>query len=179
MSGEERRMFAKTKRVALQALHGLQPPANGPTREKFAKGKSLGTKKGRSEEWSRERQKSSRSAQRSGGKSKEGRAPVYANKPVSFTATGVMSEDGNPPTSSPSSFRAMPSSVSSLRVVAQTKVVSGEFALFEAHTKGFGSRMMAKMGYSEGCGLGRDKQGISQPLEAIKRPKSLGLGAHA
>ena len=37
--------------------------------------------------------------------------------------------------------------------------------------------MLAKMGFTEGSGLGKDKQGMAQPLQAIKRPKSLGLGA--
>jgi G patch domain-containing protein 2 len=44
------------------------------------------------------------------------------------------------------------------------------------HTKGFGSKMMAKMGFIEGTGLGKDGQGIVQPIQAIHRPKSLGLG---
>ncbi|KAI4335606.1 hypothetical protein L6164_014239 [Bauhinia variegata] len=47
---------------------------------------------------------------------------------------------------------------------------------FEVHTKGFGSKMMAKMGYIEGEGLGRIGQGIAEPIEAIQRPKSFGLG---
>jgi len=36
--------------------------------------------------------------------------------------------------------------------------------------------MMAKMGFIEGTGLGKDGQGIVQPIQAIHRPKSLGLG---
>lgn len=47
---------------------------------------------------------------------------------------------------------------------------------FELHTKGFGSKMMAKMGFVEGGGLGKDGQGMVEPIEVIKRPKSLGLG---
>eukprot|EP00897_Mesotaenium_endlicherianum_P003649 jgi/Mesen1/3311/ME000191S02448 len=52
------------------------------------------------------------------------------------------------------------------------------FGAFEAHTTGFGSRLMAKMGYVAGRGLGRGDQGIAAPIEAVIRPKSLGLGAH-
>ncbi|CAH9084045.1 unnamed protein product [Cuscuta epithymum] len=51
------------------------------------------------------------------------------------------------------------------------------FAAFENHTKGFGSKMMAKMGFVEGMGLGRDSQGITTPIHAVRRPKSQGLGA--
>ncbi|EPS60366.1 hypothetical protein M569_14436, partial [Genlisea aurea] len=49
---------------------------------------------------------------------------------------------------------------------------------FERHTTGFGSKMLAKMGYVGGRrGLGKDGQGISEPIEVSQRPKSLGLGA--
>eukprot|EP00271_Cylindrocystis_brebissonii_P010413 TRINITY_DN265_c1_g2_i1.p1 TRINITY_DN265_c1_g2~~TRINITY_DN265_c1_g2_i1.p1 ORF type:complete len:1011 (+),score=292.58 TRINITY_DN265_c1_g2_i1:81-3035(+) len=51
------------------------------------------------------------------------------------------------------------------------------FGDFEAHTLGFGSRMLAKMGFQAGEGLGRAGQGIATPVEAVRRPKMLGLGA--
>ncbi|KAL3840709.1 hypothetical protein ACJIZ3_025300 [Penstemon smallii] len=52
-----------------------------------------------------------------------------------------------------------------------------DYGAFEMHTTGFGSKMMAKMGYVEGGGLGKEGQGMAQPIEVFKRPKSLGLGA--
>lgn len=54
--------------------------------------------------------------------------------------------------------------------------IKGKVGTFEGHTKGFGSRVMAKMGYIEGKGLGKDGKGMTEPIEVIKRPKSLGLG---
>jgi len=51
------------------------------------------------------------------------------------------------------------------------------FAGFEAHTSGFGSRMLAKMGWAPGQGLGADGQGREEPIFASKRAKGLGLGA--
>ena len=43
---------------------------------------------------------------------------------------------------------------------------------------GFGSRMLAKMGYGgQGSGLGRQQQGRADPITATMRPKQLGLGA--
>jgi hypothetical protein len=44
------------------------------------------------------------------------------------------------------------------------------------HTTGIGSRLLAQWGWSEGQGLGRDRQGRAEPLRAERRPKQLGLG---
>ena len=60
-------------------------------------------------------------------------------------------------------------------------VVGGghKFGAFEAHTTGFGSKMLAKMGFQgEGSGVGTPgREGISEPLFAISRAKRVGLGA--
>ena len=53
----------------------------------------------------------------------------------------------------------------------------GDFATFEAHTRGFGSRMMEKMGFTPGRGLGPDGGGVREPIASRQRPKNLGLGA--
>lgn len=52
-----------------------------------------------------------------------------------------------------------------------------EFGAFEKHTTGFGSRMLAKMGFKgEGSGLGKT-EGIAEPVTASTRGKRVGLGA--
>lgn len=53
---------------------------------------------------------------------------------------------------------------------------SDDFGAFEAHTLGVGSRLMAKMGFTPGSGLGVNSQGITQAPEIEERPKRLGLG---
>eukprot|EP00198_Chlamydomonas_reinhardtii_P005592 XP_001694928.1 predicted protein [Chlamydomonas reinhardtii] len=42
---------------------------------------------------------------------------------------------------------------------------------------GIGSRLMERMGWAPGDGLGRARQGQAEPLRAFIRPKKLGLGA--
>uniref|UniRef100_A0A2K5MXU2 G-patch domain containing 2 n=1 Tax=Cercocebus atys TaxID=9531 RepID=A0A2K5MXU2_CERAT len=39
-----------------------------------------------------------------------------------------------------------------------------------------GNRMLQNMGWTPGSGLGRDGKGISEPIQAMQRPKGLGLG---
>ena len=61
---------------------------------------------------------------------------------------------------------------------ARTASVHG-FGHFEAHTTGFGSRMLAKMGFAGvGAGIGKHENGVTTPVQAEQRGKKLGLGAH-
>ncbi|KAJ0263689.1 hypothetical protein HA466_0021600 [Hirschfeldia incana] len=99
-----------------------------------------------------------------------GKKTTYAEQPVSFVSSGVIDSEV---------AVAKTSSVNVAKQVAETTqgASSGaDIGAFEVHTRGFGSKMMAKMGFIEGGGLGKEGKGISQPIEAIQRPKSLGLG---
>ena len=52
------------------------------------------------------------------------------------------------------------------------------FGEFEKHTSGFGSRMLAKMGFAgEGSGVGKGGTGIAEPITAEVRARRVGLGA--
>ncbi|XP_059637827.1 uncharacterized protein LOC132279801 [Cornus florida] len=95
----------------------------------------------------------------------------YAAQPVSFISSGVMQPDAV-------EIKTVDSKETNDGCL-ENKVLatSSSYGAFELHTTGFGSKMMAKMGYIEGGGLGKDAQGIAEPIEVTKRPKSLGLGA--
>jgi G patch domain-containing protein 2 len=86
----------------------------------------------------------------------------YAD-PVSFVSSGILNTE--------------PSKIMTVDPKEIATADSSNYGAFELHTTGFGSKMLAKMGYVEGQGLGKDGQGLSVPIEAIQRPKSLGLGA--
>lgn len=49
------------------------------------------------------------------------------------------------------------------------------FAQFNAHSKGFGQKMLEKMGWQKGKGLGADGEGIVNPVETKLRPARMGL----
>lgn len=51
-----------------------------------------------------------------------------------------------------------------------------EFGAWERSTNGFGSKMLAKMGF-DGRGLGRHRDGIVDPIQVEMRAKKRGLGA--
>ncbi|KAK6156574.1 hypothetical protein DH2020_010822 [Rehmannia glutinosa] len=104
-------------------------------------------------------------------KSKAGKVGSYAAQPLSFVSSGILNSDIVELQTTESNETKGTSHESKL----ETKAV--EYGAFEMHTTGFGSKMMAKMGYVEGGGLGKDGQGVSKPIEVFQRPKSLGLGA--
>lgn len=98
-----------------------------------------------------------------------GKVPL-ASQPVSFVSSGVMPSEMT---------EVSPVNLAGASENGQehaTLVTSESFGAFEVHTRGFGSKMMAKMGFTEGQGLGKGGAGMAEPIEVIKRPKSLGLG---
>lgn len=109
----------------------------------------------------------------------------YADQPVSFVSCGVMQPEPMDEITT-SNVKDVDKSkdvvaASEMIEIANSDVKNMDISrdrigAFELHTKGFGSKMMAKMGFVEGGGLGKDGQGMARPIEVMKRPKSLGLG---
>uniref|UniRef100_H2P2M9 Zinc finger CCCH-type with G patch domain-containing protein n=1 Tax=Pongo abelii TaxID=9601 RepID=H2P2M9_PONAB len=67
----------------------------------------------------------------------------------------------------------------SLAVVGSDAVDSGTcssaFAGWEVHTRGIGSRLLTKMGYEFGKGLGRHAEGRVEPIHAVVLPRGRSL----
>lgn len=104
-------------------------------------------------------------------KKRSGKLSSFAAQPVSFVSSGIMDSDMV-------EHLAIETSETSDNCQEKKHASSSiKHGAFELHTTGFGSKMMAKMGYVEGCGLGKDGQGMAEPIEVLQRPKSLGLGA--
>lgn len=114
------------------------------------------------------RSKSSKSQVSHHGSGKKGSS--YARQPVSFISSGIMQSEAVQMETA-GSIEAESTYHENKGGASSTKL-----GAFEVHTKGFGSRMMAKMGFVAGQGLGKDGQGMVKLIEVTKRPKSLGLG---
>ncbi|XP_053309257.1 zinc finger CCCH-type with G patch domain-containing protein [Spea bombifrons] len=56
-----------------------------------------------------------------------------------------------------------------------TAPCSSAFAGWEAHTRGIGSKLLARMGYEFGKGLGRNAEGRVEPVQAVVLPKGKSL----
>ncbi|KAJ1385897.1 G-patch domain [Sesbania bispinosa] len=105
-----------------------------------------------------------------GDKKGSGQKGSYANQPVSFVSSGTIHSE----TIQVTAVDSEETDITYKKGVTVTS--SANLGSFEVHTTGFGSKMMAKMGYMGGGGLGKDGQGMAEPIEVIQRPKSLGLG---
>ncbi|KAL9620703.1 MAG: hypothetical protein Q9160_004839 [Pyrenula sp. 1 TL-2023] len=77
------------------------------------------------------------------------------------------------PFSEPSSFEPQQDSPSTMR----PSHFGGSSSKSKGNANSFATKMMAKMGYVEGQGLGSTGQGIVNPIEAGLRPQGVGLGA--
>ncbi|XP_073682235.1 zinc finger CCCH-type with G patch domain-containing protein isoform X2 [Garra rufa] len=55
------------------------------------------------------------------------------------------------------------------------QVNSAEFCGWEAHTRGIGSKLLLKMGYEPGKGLGKTLSGRVEPVQAVVLPKGRSL----
>lgn len=77
----------------------------------------------------------------------------------------------------PEKRKAMPSAFSTPTNTRGGKPAKGKAGGTPVNAGSFAARMMAKMGYKEGEGLGKDGTGRSGVIEVTLRPQGVGLGA--
>jgi hypothetical protein len=79
--------------------------------------------------------------------------------------------DSGTMTSSGVDYRADAEAMTSAGIQTEARLLAG----WEAHTRGVASKMMAGMGFVAGSGLGRDNQGMVNPLPVEVLPKNVSL----
>ena len=78
------------------------------------------------------------------------------------------------PTINPSTTSTINATINATINPTSTSHKSFNIGSFERHTKGFGMKMLSKMGFKGR--LGKNEQGISTPIDVVQRPNRAGLG---
>ena len=101
-----------------------------------------------------------------------------ANKFMNFTTAKSKSTTASPASASPepSSSMTPPAAKRQEQKPKRKAQPSSEFGKFNTYTTGFGQRMLEKMGWRAGEGLGEAGSGIVNPIETKLRPKQMGIG---
>lgn len=95
-----------------------------------------------------------------------------ASKPVNFQNA----RESPQPTKDPTKERIQQQEAATNRSPSPAARPSEDFASFSAHSKGFGLKMLEKMGWKMGQGLGAAGEGIVNPIETKLRPARMGMG---
>lgn len=70
------------------------------------------------------------------------------------------------------------SGMAGFRTANQSSTTSVPGAKWQTHNKGIGAKLLLQMGYQPGKGLGKDLQGISQPVQVHTRQGRGAIGAY-
>ncbi|XP_065563938.1 zinc finger CCCH-type with G patch domain-containing protein-like isoform X1 [Artemia franciscana] len=100
--------------------------------------------------------------------------------PLETVVREEASDDGSDFELNPTDDRIVQREEEEENEVVQTNFLSGNVANsalgeWEKHTKGFGSKMMTRLGYVMGSGLGKSGEGRTEPVEAIVLPPGRSL----
>ena len=113
-------------------------------------------------------------------KSKSNVSQESLSTPVAFVSGGDVNKTPAPARDSQSKTNDTGASPATSQPGASgtpSRSVSKDFGKFEQHTKGFGLKMLTKMGFKgAGSGLGKGGEGIAEPVQLSRRKKKLGLG---
>ncbi|KAI5995452.1 GC-rich sequence DNA-binding factor-like protein-domain-containing protein [Pisolithus albus] len=103
-------------------------------------------------------------------------APAFTTSSSSKSATPTPPREQPHPT--PTSFSSFSATRSFMGIGKKpaTPLPPQEQAHFRKIGSTFGARMLAKMGWEAGMGLGVSGEGIAVPIEASVRPKNIGIG---
>lgn len=65
-------------------------------------------------------------------------------------------------------FNAVAATKKPVKTTKRAEAMDAKFGNWEKHTTGFGSKMLQKMGWTRGKGLGSSGEGIVNPVKAVK-----------
>lgn len=108
-----------------------------------------------------------------GSRKQEQNSPAAEAKPI-LGKKGIVFRASVPPANAPVLTQKAMDSTPPIRNKPQPSAFGSKGKI---NAKSFGARMMAKMGYVDGMGLGKEGQGRNVVIEANLRPQGIGLGA--
>ncbi|XP_031564669.1 tuftelin-interacting protein 11-like [Actinia tenebrosa] len=173
------RPYKSSKRLKEEATYGMWAEYDSDEGDSYGRGKrkkdysrplsfiSGGVvQKGKQNEEDEEENDDDKEENSSGSEESEHKSRTFKSKKL-FKGKGVSS-----------SYNEPGNAATQMYAKRLQKTGGKEFGSWEKHTKGFGMKMLHKMGYQPGQGLGKEGKGRVQPVEAFKREGRGALGMY-